>query len=220
MLQRAITQIGQRMVQCSESCAGVVHDAAAGILPRSLILERAECCGRGCLVAGINPDRAKPRERACYRERGPSYEAVTAYWHQNVERLPYYKSLHQVVDGVGLTGPLIWSDLVKCERSPEAKGSIPLQTLRTCARRFLQKELDETPEDWPVFGLGRETYKALAYLEPTRTVIGIPHPTASPGQFRELFVNGRPGNGRLRDYVTEAISSVLLTLTPVALWVS
>ena len=220
MLQRDITQIGQQVVRCTEACAGVVHDAAAGILPRCPIIERAECRERGCLVVATHPCRSKPQEQACYREKGPSYEVVTAYWQQNVDQIAYYKSLRQLFDLVSLTGPIIWSNLAKCENSSEVKGSIPLQTLRVCARHFLWKELEVTPQDWPAFGLGREAFKALAYLEPTRTVIGIPHPTGSSGQFRELFVNGRPGQGRLRDNVALALSDALANVTPVAVWVS
>jgi hypothetical protein len=220
VLQRSITQIGQQVVQCLGACAGVVHDAAAGILPRCPIIERAECGGRGCLVVAPHPCRSKPQEQACYRERGPSYEVVTTYWRQNVDQISYYKSLRQLFDLASLTGPIIWSNLAKCENSADAKGSMPLQTLRVCATHFLQKELEVTPKAWPAFGLGRDAYKALAYLEPTRTVIGIPHPTGSSGQFRELFIKGRLINGRLRDHVAKAISAALADVTPVAVWVS
>ena len=215
-LQQAITDIGQRLVQCSEPCDGVVHDAPSGILPRCLILERPERTERGCLVAGINPGRSRQRERDFYKEKGPSYEVVTTYWHQNVNRFAYYKRLRQFVDAVGLTGPIIWSDLAKCENSPDVERLIPLQTLRICAGRFLQNELQKTPKDWPVIGVGREAYNALAYLEPSRTVIGIPHPTGSWGQFSSLFVNDS-----LRDNVAEGIANALSTDTlPLAVWVS
>jgi hypothetical protein len=220
MWQLAITQIGERLFQCSEACTGVVHDAAAGILPRVPIIERAECHGCGCLVAGVNPCRSDPHERAFYREKGPSSETVTAYWRQNVDQVVYYRRLRQFLALLDLQGPIIWSNLVKCESAPEVKRSLPVQTLRVCAGHFLLKEVEETPKDWPVFGLGKEAYKALAYCEPARTVIGIPHPTASPGQFRELFVNGRPEINRLRNHVTVAMAAALTALTPIAVWIA
>lgn len=43
------------------------------------------------------------------------------------------------------------------------------------------------PSDWPLVAVGWEAYKALAYLHPSRVVIGVPHPTASRGQFSKLF---------------------------------
>ena len=42
---------------------------------------------------------------------------------------------------------------------------------------------------WPLVALGREAYKALAYLYPARTVIGVPHPTGAYGnKFTALYV--------------------------------
>lgn len=220
MLQRAINRIGQQLVECTESCPGIVSDAAAGILPRGLILERAASNGSGCLVAGTHPCRTKPQERAFYQAKGPSYDSITSYWRQNVKRFAYFNNLRQFLQLVGLDGSIIWSNLAKCEISPDGKGSIPVQTLRVCTRHFLRRELDEIPENWPLFGMGQEAYKGLAYLAPARTVIGIPHPTYSRGQFRELFFNGRPADGNLRKHVKEAIADTLASAAPIALWVS
>ncbi len=75
---------------------------------------------------------------------------------------------------------------MKCEN--EAKGkSIPLQTFRECTKRYLGNELTLVPSDWPLIAIGREAYKALAYSYPARTVIGIPHPTGSHGNYETLF---------------------------------
>jgi hypothetical protein len=38
--------------------------------------------------------------------------------------------------------------------------------------------------------IGGEAYKAITYLYPTRTVIGVPHPTGSYGNFTRLMPGG------------------------------
>ncbi|MBI2953189.1 MAG: hypothetical protein HYY30_02670 [Chloroflexi bacterium] len=52
---------------------------------------------------------------------------------------------------------------------------------------YLNRELQSIPHDWPLIAIGYEAYKAMAYIHPSRIVIGIPHPTASRGQFSKLF---------------------------------
>ena len=52
---------------------------------------------------------------------------------------------------------------------------------------YLRQELEVLPKDWPLIGVGREAYKALAYLDPDRTLIGVPHPMGAYGHFRWLF---------------------------------
>jgi hypothetical protein len=220
-LRKAITEIGEELVKCEERCAGVANDVRAGILPRCLILDRSEESGRGCIVVGINPGRSeqpgqsKSDERAFYRENGASYESVVAFWSKNVGRIQYYVKLRQFVDAVGLSGPIVWSDLAKCENAPGHKGLIPMQTLRTCVGRYLKRELLAIPPDWPAIGVGKEAYKALAYLEPDRTVIGIPHPTGSRGLFPSLFEAGK-----LCHHVASLVKSALKSESPIAVWVS
>jgi hypothetical protein len=215
MLQREIDAIGKRLVNCREQCAGIMNDPDRGILPRCLILERSVRSGRGCLVVGINPGRSKPRERAFYLKAGASYASVNAFWTKEIAGAAYYHRLRQFLDEIELSGPIIWSDLAKCEKALNIKGLIPLQTLRTCTGRFLQRELDATPPDWPVIGVGGEAYKALAYLEPTRTVLGVPHPTGSRGQFSALFMNDM-----LRPKVARTVKEALSRKTPIVGWIS
>jgi hypothetical protein len=93
-----------------------------------------------------------------------------------------------LADALGLEGRILWTELAKCE---SATGkTVPLQTLRTCSATFLQRELKAVPEKWPLLAAGRETYKALAYQFPSRTILGVPHPTGSRGDFDALFENG------------------------------
>lgn len=175
------------MVACDASCGGVANNPAKGVLPRCLIVERGSAPGRGALVSGINPARSNERERAFYRKHGATYEAVVEFWHDKIAPIAYYERLRNFLHGVGVSGPVVWTDLAKCENAPDQQGLLPLQTLRTCTGRYLIKELAALPKDWPLIAVGAEAYKALSYLEPRRTVLGIPHPTGSHGHFSYMF---------------------------------
>lgn len=58
-----------------------------------------------------------------------------------------------------------------------------METFRCCTKRYLRKELELFPTDWPIFAVGKETYKSLAFLYPEKTVIGLFHPTGSYGKY-------------------------------------
>lgn len=91
-----------------------------------------------------------------------------------------------LVDQIDLRGPMLWTELAKCESTKDVRG-VPLATLRTCAGRYLKREIDVLPDSWPLIAVGGEAFKALAYLHPNRVIIGVPHPTGSHGHFARLF---------------------------------
>ncbi len=183
-LKAEIQVIGQQLVTCTATCAGIQRDQQKGSLPRCLILELAGRNGdRGCAAIGINPGRAREPEEVFYRRNGPTYEAVQEYWNLKITQLPYYARLRCLLDQVGLTGPILWTELAKCQNKWRTPGLPPLATLRTCTGRFLTRELAVLPAGWPLVAIGMEAYKALAYLYPKRTVIGVPHPTRKYGYF-------------------------------------
>lgn len=154
-----------------------------GILPRCLFVEDAENPHRGCVIVGINPGTASMQEMDFYLQNGPTYLSVVNYWKHKYP--PYYKLLRDFIRNANLIGPILWTELVKCQ-SDKAEPSPSLQTFRTCVSRFLNDELKLVPPDWPLIAVGRESYKALAYIYPKRIVIGVPHPTSSRGQFAAL----------------------------------
>ena len=188
-LQRRIDVLGAELVVCGDGCAGIVQRQAEGILPRSLFLERPHAPGRGCLAVGLNPGTSKPVEREFYLKNGATYDRVKEY-RTRISDGPYFARTRSVIDEMGLTGPIIWSNLAKCENKSDRDGLPPLQTLRHCTRRFLARELHESPSDWIVLAIGWEAYRALAYREPERTVIGIPHPTGGYRDFRKMLNAG------------------------------
>ncbi|MEW5784407.1 MAG: hypothetical protein AB1767_04890 [Bacillota bacterium] len=104
--------------------------------------------------------------------------------------------------------------MAKCETAP-GKKSLPLQALRYCGARFLYRELDVIPADWVIIAVGREAYKALAYLMPARTILGCPHPTGSHGHFNNLFKGDT-----LVPEAREIVEVCLESKEPVAAWLT
>ena len=177
------------MVACNHRCPGIALDHRKGILPRCLILETGgREANKGSVIVGINPGRSKPHEQEFYCSNGQTYEQVIAYWQEYIGyHHRYYAKLRALVTELGFNGPILWTELVKCENTSAVSGLPPLQTFRTCTQTYLQKELQAVPSDWPLIAVGNESYKALAYIFASRTVIGVPHPTGSYGHFDNLF---------------------------------
>jgi hypothetical protein len=187
-LANYIEEIGRDMVRCNIHCRGIALNHPEGILPRCLILEtEGRADGKGSVIVGINPGRSKLHEREFYRSNGQTYEQELIYWQKYIYNHPYYKRLRYFVGELGFHGAILWTELVKCENASAESGLPPLQTFRTCTETYLQKELQAVPTDWPLVGVGTESYKALAYMFASRIVIGVPHPTGSYGQFPKLF---------------------------------
>ena len=77
--------------------------------------------------------------------------------------------------------------LGKCENAPNINtADIPVQTFRTCVCTYLQKELLACTDGWQLIAVGKDTFGAIAFLYPTPSVIGVPHPRAA-GDFAVLF---------------------------------
>jgi hypothetical protein len=189
-IESAVLRIGRRIVACRGDCRGVSCDRPAGVLPRCLIWEPA---GRktagGCAVIGINPGQAKADETEYYQREGATYGAFLRFWKRTIASYPYYRRTRNLLRSLGLNGPILWTELAKCQNEPGKGGSPPLETLRRCSWRFLRHELALVPR-WPLIALGREAYRALAYMYPDRTVIGVPHPA---GAYGDSFSRHCPG---------------------------
>ena len=211
-LHERIDRLGAELVACKDGCAGILQRQSEGIMPRSLFLERPDAPGRGCLAVGLNPGTSKPAEREFYLTNGITYDRVKEY-RVRISDGPYFARTRSVIDELGLTGPIIWSNLAKCENESDRDGLPPLQTLRHCTRRFLARELHECPSDWVVLGIGWEAYRALAYREPERTVIGIPHPTGGYRHFRKML-----NAGSLRRELKKRALAALNSHEPSAVW--
>lgn len=213
-----IALIGRRMAACASNCAGVKRNQKAGVPPRCLILESKDRAPtNGCAVIGINPGNARPHEIAFYNANGTTYDVLLNYWTQSIGYdHPYYTQIRTFLDQVGLTGPILWTELAKCEGTTKTQKVPPLSTLRHCAGQFLLEELQLIP-DWPLIALGHEAHKALSYMFPRRTIIGVPHPTGMGGRIQ--FSRFMPG-GKLSAETAKRVRDILASPPGMLEWIS
>jgi len=187
-LENEISNIWSELLQCTENCNGINIDQEKGIIPRCLLLEKENrnIKTEGCIIVGLNPGTSKNREREGYQKMIRD-GTIQHLWNTKPEH-KYYTLLRKFAKNAGFEGIILWTELVKCECAPHKMAKdIPLQTYRNCVGKYLTKELDTIDTNWVIVAVGRETHKALSYLYPQRTIIGIPHPTASRGYFARLF---------------------------------
>ena len=180
-----IEELGNRLVNCRPTtpCEDVVNDPESGKIPRCLVLEERSGA-EGVIIIGINPGQAEPIERERYMNER-SYASVRSYWKENSDRWRYYKGLRIVADSLGYTGPILWTELVKCESEKKGRRISP-QTMRSCIRQYLEKEL-AIFKSYPIIAVGNQAFDYCSLRFPDKLVIGIPHPTGSFGTFYKLF---------------------------------
>jgi hypothetical protein len=221
-MRESINKIGARMVACANQCRGVARDQGNGILPRCLILENDGRLGSaGSIVCGLNPARCKKQERAYYITHGANYESVVDFWNMQIRYIQYYVKLRKLVNALGLSGPILWTDTVKCEKQANLSAFSHLKfpdTVRRCAAYYLHQELSVLPHEWIAIGVGRDAFAALSLLCPDRFVLGVPHCTGqyiASGQFDELFTKGL-----LRPLVIQRYQDARIAEPKGALWLT
>jgi hypothetical protein len=216
-IAKRIQEIGEEMVASYQPRPDVLLDKQQGIIPRCLIFDQdRDAQGQGSIVVGVNPGTSSEEERKFYRDKGCSYDSVLTFWRDSVRKSSrYYKLLMDFLDQAGFKGPILWTELVKCESRKDTILSI--ETIRKDINRYLFKEIDEQLlADWPLIAVGRQAYEILAYKFSERQVIGIPHPTSSHGQFAALF----PSTKVIEVNAKNKLDELLRSRAPVAVWFS
>ncbi|MFH1226443.1 MAG: hypothetical protein V1701_00895 [Planctomycetota bacterium] len=190
-LKKEINELGKRLVRCNLKCEGVNNNPKQGIIPRCLVL--AEGKGKGCVIVGINPGRIGKSKKGD-SERKAGREGNYKVWldwfrkrfnpDKNDYKGKYYGPLARMVRKLGLKGPILWTELVKCQNASDKKPTV--QTFRVCIKKYLLKEIELTPKSWPIIAVSKKAFDILPYLFPSRIVIGVPHP-ASYGYFKKVL---------------------------------
>lgn len=182
---RKVHIVGEQLVNCTKNCNDVEIDRNSGIIPRCLALEikNRKLDDIGCIIIGLNPGKAKLKEKLHYNEHGVTYGSFFKWWEQCLddEFTGYYGRMRRFINGLEIKGPILWTELAKCQCDQE-HSSLSFQTYRTCSQLYLQREMEIFPSNWPIFAVGKVTYNALTFLYPLHTVIGVAHPTGSRGQ--------------------------------------
>lgn len=194
-----IDTIGKRLVKCKYQCDGISNEPEKGILPRCLIYE--ERPGKnGSIVVGLNPGKAKEREIEYYLKNHNTYNAIKVYWNSKVRHLKYYAKLRYLVSSIGFDGPILWTELAKCQCNEN--GVLPIQTMRICIDKYLRNEIELFPK-YTIFGVGNTAFNFCALSFPKHFVIGIPHPTGSYGNFSKLLKNINNNKQKYIDKITD-----------------
>ncbi len=207
ILKNYIYAIGEELVGCRENYEGITRDPQKGIIPRGMILEEGENGdeSEGCIASGINPGIANKWEMEKYKEQTISYERTLTLWKAQIKDVSYYSNLRSLIRKLGYSGPILWTDLAKCQ-STGLKRYPPVETFRRCCNKFLSRELAILPaiEKWDIIAVGREPYIALSYLYPHRTVIGLTHPAAY-GDFSRINRKADRLRGKLSQFKYKSV---------------
>jgi len=181
-----INRIGNDMVKCEIKCKGIINNPKEGVLPRCLFIDILKGSNNnGIIIVGLNPGKSGQNERNAYKIK-KTYKNTIIMWKEYFYESRYYKILRRFVRLIGFKGPILWTELVKCEKQSNTNFP-PLQTFRNCTSNYLRREMRIIPNDWPIIALGLEAYKALSYLYPKKTILGLPHPTGSRGQCSKIM---------------------------------
>jgi len=188
-IREAIYGIGERLTTDSSyfKYDDLECNLSEGIIPRGLIYEEdnRNINAVGCVMVGLNPGKATKKEQDFFKSEPLSYERFLLYWKENILQHPYYKRLRKLADELEFDGPILWTELVKCQG--KENGQLTVQTIRDDINKYLFPELENIPANWPLFGIGNQAFEILSYRFPDRLVLGIPHPTGSYGLFPKLF---------------------------------
>lgn len=203
----------------SDPCA---HDIAIPIVDVKDLPPAASLEG-GAVVIGMNPSHSNGSERTYlkqqHKKHGARYLATVHYWKQHhATKHKYYSRTRELVRAAGLCGPILWTELAKCENRHGVKNPLPRQTYRVCVANFLLSEVSCVPSDWPVFALGKDAYNAACFLLTDRRVVGVPHPTGSYGHFHKLFARSSRKAVQLQTKPRVAVQGVLSSRPPQADW--
>jgi len=211
-LEAAIIKIGRDLVACDNNCEGVCNKKDDGILPRCLYPEFGEDGEKGCIIVGHNPGISSRNEREAYikyKNGGVlDYGKLVEYWGNNIkDKHQYYLRLRGIVREMGFDGPILWTELVKCEKENSELKELPVETIRNCIKKYLYKEIETTDNNWQIFAIGRISFNVLSFRFPNSPIIGIPHPTGSRGDFWLLFQNNSRNNP-LKEGIRKAIREI------------
>ncbi len=196
-IKNKINKIGEALIKDDgyKNYPDLVYDPSEGIIPRGLLFEDQgrKLKSMGCVIVGLNPGKAGREERNLYKNLYKAdklrYINFTEFWTSKFRSWKYHRRLRSVADGLGLHGPILWTELVKCQSKKQ--GILRVQTVRDDIHKYLLKEIAVIPESWPLIAGGDRAYEILSYSFPNRLVIGVPHPTGTYGNHWLNHINDK-----------------------------
>jgi len=186
-IQTDINRLGRRLTRDGfyRNFPDLEYAPEKGIIPRGLVYEEAKKrSARGVVIVGMNPGPASREEKA-FLKKNPTYQRFVEYFKERIATRAYYEELRKFALLLGLDGPILWTELVKCQS--KKLGHLSRNSIRYDINKYLLRELECVPKHWPVIGVGDRAFSILSYIVPNRIVIGVPHVKARGGYFYKLF---------------------------------
>ncbi len=183
-------------------------DVKRGWIPHGLVHEdeNRTKSAKGVIIVGLNPGQADAEERRFCRTHLNQYDEIIAYWKERfLFKHRYYKSLRSMVDSLGLRGPILWTEIVKCQG--KKNGYLSIQTIRDDIHKHLYKEIEIAPKNWPIIAVGSRAYEILCYQYLDRKIMGVPHSTGSFGQFSRFYSSTAGINPQIKKDLLRNIKS-------------
>ncbi|MEK7578502.1 MAG: hypothetical protein AAB456_02180 [Patescibacteria group bacterium] len=196
-IKKSIEKIGEALIKDTnyKNYPDLVCDQSRGIIPRGLIFEDSgrDLNAVGSVIVGLNPGQSKKIDRAYFKgafdRKALTYQVSVSFWNSKYRTWKYHNRLRSVSDKLGLKGPILWTELVKCQS--KKRGILRVQTVRDDIHKYLLKEIAVIPESWPLIAGGNKAYEILSYSFPNRLVIGVPHPTGTFGGHWSNHINDK-----------------------------
>ncbi len=208
-ISEQIAVIGQRMMDDKtwQSFSDIDYQPEQGIIARCLYYEIDGRKGKSAIIVGMNPGRARPEETIYFTDKANrNYPAAVRYWELNrKDYINFYGPLRDLADKTGLTGPILWTELVKCQSNKNVKA-LSLNTIRYSISNYLSKEISLIPENTPLIAVGNHAFELLAYVYPNRKIIGVPHPSKGNFGYHYAYQKGKVISDQLIELVRQCLS--------------
>ncbi|MCL5775112.1 MAG: hypothetical protein M1333_02775 [Patescibacteria group bacterium] len=209
-ISKQISVIGQKMMADKnwQQFSDIDYNPEKGIIARCLYYEENGRKGKSVIIVGMNPGRAKPEETNYFKNKeNRNYPAGVRYWEQNrKDYINFYGPLRDLADKADLTGPILWTELVKCQSRKNAKA-LSLNTIRYSISNYLCKEIAAMPDNTPLIAVGNHAFELLAYVYPNRKIIGIPHPSKGNFGYHYAYQKGKVISSQLIQLIKQHLKN-------------
>ena len=172
MIEKRINRIGQQLINDCDfyaKHADLICEPKKGIIPRALSYEteQRDLAKRGSVIVGLNPGSMTGRRFSKERKEIKSYREKDKFNYQKMDKFLkerfmldgndrkahlYYRRLRYIADQLNLRGPILWTEIVKCES--KERGKLSVKTIRDDINRYLLREIRIAPKNWPLIGVG------------------------------------------------------------------
>lgn len=187
------------------------QDINNGIFARGVFIQRRDPDGKKSVVVGKNPGRAESEKKQLsgLSNFRAAYEKWLTFQQLNEGQKPYmyYYAPICVLDALGYSGDILWTEFYRCEHQTENRG-IDSEAGKYCTDKYLLREIESFVKPADDFVVLAQCWEAFEYLQSAKwrakipKLLGMPHPTGTGGLINYLFEDKKSGAIQKR-YVDE-----------------